>query len=189
MKFGRRSTRSQTKLILTLLAFVAFFIYANFSAALNEHTADVTVLQDDRLLPVLVRDIEKANNSIYIAMYMFKSYKDTLDGAGLIKSSLKNAAKRGVDVYIALEMSDDNSFLEKENKELGKELQKSGVKVVFDSDKIRMHSKCAVIDGHITYIGSHNYTNSALKYNREITVRIVSGETAEDVTEHILSVK
>jgi len=166
-----------------------FFIYANVSAGPKNHQAEVAILADDSLAAELVSDINNAQNSIYIAIYMFKSYDNITSGAGMIVDALKKAADRGLDVYVAFESSDEGDFVDKENKNTGKQLAERGVTVVYDSPDNRMHSKCAVIDKRISYVGSHNYTNSALKHNRELTARIVSEETAADVLRHIRSVK
>lgn len=172
-----------------ILVLVSFFVYANVTADTNRYQAEVSILTDEKLLPSLIRDIAEADNSVYIAMYMFKSYDDRKSGAGLIKSSLVKAAKRGVKVYVALDSSEDGDFVDKENKKLGKYLQKNNIQVVYDSPEKRMHTKALVVDERISYIGSHNYTNSALKYNREMTVRIVSEKASEDVIKHIKSIR
>ncbi|MGD9809192.1 MAG: phospholipase D-like domain-containing protein [Deferribacterales bacterium] len=186
---GIRSKNSRIKLLISFLAMACFFVYANVSAGPKNHQAEVAILADSSLTAELVSDINKAQKSVYIAIYMFKSYASTTSGAGMIVDALKKAADRGLDVYVAFESSDDGDFVEKENKNTGKQLAERGVTVVYDSPDNRMHSKCAVIDEHISYVGSHNYTNSALKHNREITARIVSAETAAKVLSHIRSVK
>jgi len=186
---GIKLTSSRVKKFLALLAFASFFVYANVSAGTNEYKAEVTILPDGKLLPVLIRDIAEAKKSIYIAMYMFKSYDNVKNGAGLIKKSLINASERGLDVFIAMESSADDDFVEKENKKIGNELTRHGIRLVYDNPDQRMHTKCVVIDETITFIGSHNYTNSALEHNREMTVRIVSPEAAQDALGHIKSIK
>lgn len=186
---GRRSKRSQAKAALFTAALICFFVYANLTAQTNSYTADVTILPDGKLTESLAADISNAKESIYIAVYMFKSYDKVSTGAGLIKKLLENAADRGIKVYIALDSDNDGGFVNKENHKLGSELQKHGATVVYDNPEQRMHSKCAVIDEKISYIGSHNYTNSALGHNRELTVRIVSEEAAKDAVQHILSIK
>jgi len=186
--FGKKSLRLPHK-IAFLLAFVSFFVYANLTAGTESHRAEVKILADSELTQELVKDISEAEKSIHIAMYMFKSYDNEKNGAGLIKRSIIRAADRGLNVYVALDQSDEGDFVSKENKKLGKDLRKHNIKVVYDGKDNRMHTKCAVIDKRITYIGSHNYTNSALKHNRELTARIVSEEASADALRHILSIK
>ncbi|PLX70292.1 MAG: hypothetical protein C0602_05630 [Denitrovibrio sp.] len=189
MKFGKRSKRPPLKPLAFALALVCFFIYANLTAETTAHKAEVTLLPDDKLLSELVKDISEANTSVHIAMYMFKSYRNETNGAGLIKRALIKAADRGAEVYVVLDQTGEDDFVEKENKKLGKELKEHNIIVVYDKEDVRMHTKCAVIDREITYIGSHNYTNSAMKYNREMTAKIVSKGASEDAIRHIFSVK
>ena len=189
MKSGRRSKKSLLKTFAGAVFFVCLFAYANLTADTGQHNAKVKVLTDSTLLTELTRDIAEAEKSVYLAVYMFKSYDNEKNGAGLIKRALKKAAGRGIDVYVALDRSEESDFVDKENKKLGKELEKHNIRVTYDDKDVRMHSKCAVIDEKITYIGSHNYTNSALKYNREITVRIESEGVSSDTLKHILSIK
>lgn len=189
MKSGGSSRRLQLKAWIFLAVLACFFVYANVTAETGVYRADVSILPDGKFLPAFAKDIAAAKKSIYIAIYMFKSYDNEKNGAGLILASLRNAAERGVDVHVVLDSSDDGDFVEKENRETGAGLAKAGIKVTYDDPKVRLHSKCAVIDGQITYIGSHNYTNSALFHNKEVTVRIVSPEAANDALGHIQSIK
>jgi len=186
---GTKSAKSPLKLTAAALALVCFFIYANLTAGTGSYQAEVKILADRELLSELIRDISNAKKSVHIAMYMFKSYDNETNGAGLIKKALIKAAERGLKVYVALDQSEAGDFVDKENKKLGKELKENNIKVVYDNKDNRMHTKCAVIDEEITYIGSHNYTNSALKHNREMTARIVSKEASADALRHILSIK
>jgi phosphatidylserine/phosphatidylglycerophosphate/cardiolipin synthase-like enzyme len=57
--------------------------------------------------------------------------------------------------------------------------------VVFDSPGTTTHTKVAVIDGRYIFLGSHNLTNSALKYNHELSVFIDSPELAGKTLRYI----
>jgi len=50
-----------------------------------------------------------------------------------------------------------------------------------------MHAKVVVIDGRCVVIGSHNWTESALRYNHEVSVLICSSDLAKEVKEYIES--
>jgi phosphatidylserine/phosphatidylglycerophosphate/cardiolipin synthase-like enzyme len=189
MTSGKRLKSFRVKAFLFAVLLGLIFVYSNVTGQETSHNARVTILPDRAFLPEFIRDIAHAKKSIYIAIYMFKSYSDETQGAGLIKRSLIRAAGRGVNVFIVMDSSDDDSFVDKENKKIGSELEKHGIRVAYDTPETRMHSKCAVIDGDITYIGSHNYTNSALKHNHEVTVRIVSKDAAVDALRHIRSIR
>jgi len=52
--------------------------------------------------------------------------------------------------------------------------------VYLDEDTETDHMKLVIIDGYIVYVGSHNWSESGLYYNRETSVRIVNEEVAEE---------
>ncbi|WP_165871325.1 phospholipase D-like domain-containing protein [Seleniivibrio woodruffii] len=177
------------KLFSILAIFVSLFVYTNLKAEVTEHEAQVSVLTDEELLPVFVNDIGNAKKSIYMAIYMFKTSDFKPGDTEIIKQALLKAARSGVKVYVMMDDSDKKDITGKINRETGEELSKGGIKVVYDAKSKRMHSKVTVIDGRITYIGSHNYTVSAMKYNNEITARIVSDGAAAETAEYIKSIK
>ncbi len=109
--------------------------------------------------PALLSAIEQAQIEIHLQTYIFEP-----DNTGLkVGDALKNAAKRGVAVYLLLDGfgSKDlpNSYVN--------ELQASGVEVMFYRPQIspwtlkrsrlqRMHRKVSVIDGQIGFVGGIN---------------------------------
>jgi len=189
MIFGRRYRKLWLKLFSILAIFVSLFVYTNLKAEVAEHEAQVSVLTDEELLPVFVNDIGNAKKSIYMAIYMFKTSDFKPGDTEIIKQALMKAARSGVKVYVVMDDSDKKDITGKINRETGEELSKAGIKVVYDAKNKRMHSKVTVIDGRITYIGSHNYTVSAMKYNNEITARIVSDGAAAETAQYIKSIK
>ncbi|TCK59557.1 phospholipase D-like protein [Seleniivibrio woodruffii] len=189
MIFGRKYRKLWLKLFSILAIFVSLFVYTNLKAEVTEHEAQVSVLTDEELLPVFVNDIGNAKKSIYMAIYMFKTSDFKPGDTEIIKQALLKAARSGVKVYVMMDDSDKKDITGKINRETGEELSKGGIKVVYDAKSKRMHSKVTVIDGRITYIGSHNYTVSAMKYNNEITARIVSDGAAAETAEYIKSIK
>jgi phosphatidylserine/phosphatidylglycerophosphate/cardiolipin synthase-like enzyme len=89
-------------------------------------------------------------------------------------------------VTVVLE-SDGNpaSTVNRDNGETAERLKKAGMDVHWDSPKKTTHTKLAVIDGRYTFIGSHNLTQSALKYNNEMSVMIDSQAVAEKTLHYI----
>lgn len=190
MKSGNAYRKFWLKALPLLLFFAAFFIYSNIKAQITEHETKTAILTDKELLPVLVHDIAQAKESIYIAIYMFKTADKNATDTEMIKTALISAAKRGVKIYAVFDdTADKKDFVSKANRDTGEELKKAGIKVVYDDKKVRLHAKITVIDNKITFIGSHNYTVSALNYNREITARIVSDGAAKETIEFINSIK
>ncbi|MGE4317472.1 MAG: phospholipase D-like domain-containing protein [Deferribacterales bacterium] len=189
MRSGRGYRKFSAKLIGILTVLAAFFIYSNLKADIREHEATVAVLPDKSMLQSLVHDIANAKESVYMAIYMFKTSDRNYTDTEMIKQALIKAAQNGVKIYVVMDDAGKSDITTAANKDTGEELKKAGIKVVYDDKKVRLHAKTTVIDHNITYIGSHNYTVSAINYNREVTVRIVSGGVAEDTISFITSVK
>jgi phosphatidylserine/phosphatidylglycerophosphate/cardiolipin synthase-like enzyme len=57
--------------------------------------------------------------------------------------------------------------------------------VSFDSPTVVTHAKVVVVDGRYVYLGSHNLTQSALRHNNELSVRIDSPELAAEVAAYL----
>jgi len=168
---------------------IAFFVYSNLKADIPEYEARVSILPDKKLLPVLVHDIANAKESVYMAIYMFKTSDRNYTDTEMIKEALIKAAKGGAQVYVVMDDAGKRDITTAANSDTGEELKKAGITVKYDNVKVRLHAKTTVIDNKITFIGSHNYTVSAMNHNREITTRIVSEQAAADTIKFIKSIK
>ncbi|MDR2868843.1 MAG: phospholipase D-like domain-containing protein [Deferribacteraceae bacterium] len=172
----------------TLVALIVFVVVANIAAAPREHTAGVDFIADDEFLPMLVHDIANAESSIVCSIYMFKTDGENNDTTKLILDSMVDALSRGVSVYILMDVGEGkDDFSAKYNEPTGKVLEEAGATVIYDDPQRRLHTKLFVLDDEITYIGSHNYTYSALKRNAESSVRIKSREIAIEAVNYIKS--
>lgn len=188
MKSGLRYRKLWVKLFAICAVFITLFVYSNLKAGQKEYDAKVMILPDGALVPMIIHDIANAKQSIYMAIYMFKTSRGTGD-TEVLKQALLKAAANGVKIYIVMDKAGKRDITTDINKQTGEALRNAGIDIVYDNDRIRLHAKTTVIDGHITYIGSHNYTESAMNHNREITTRIVSDEAAKDTIDFIKSVK
>lgn len=107
----------------------------------------------------------------------------------MISETLVRAAKRGVNVYLVLEQASRKKDLStKVNTKSAKYFKKHNIHIRFDSKKTKLHSKAIVIDD-IVYIGSHNFTRSAMEFNHEASIRIESADLAKDVIQYIENIK
>lgn len=146
----------------------------------------VIILEDKTYFNALLDKVNRAKSSILISMYIFKTTGRKENTANKIKESLIQAAKRGVNVKVLLELEDRrSSSLNKENRHTADKLAKGGVKTYFDSPRQRTHVKAVVIDSRYTFIGSHNLTSSALGYNNELSLMIDSADVAGETTRYI----
>jgi phosphatidylserine/phosphatidylglycerophosphate/cardiolipin synthase-like enzyme len=102
---------------------------------------------------------------------------------------LAKAVKRGVEVKVILEATGRlNDELNTQNRQTGKLLEEKGVKVYFDSPRTTTHTKMIVIDEKLLILGSHNLTQSALKYNNEISIMLSSPDLAKRARDYMLTI-
>lgn len=152
----------------------------------------VEFLVDKAYLTRFVADVGEAKLSITCAMYMFKFdgyLKNNLqEPTPLLAAAFIDAAKRGVNVSMIFDEGKADEITTKYNQDTAEHLIKNGVKVIFDSPGRRLHSKLCVIDNKILFIGSHNYTFSAMSRNSETSARIVSKDMANDASKYFKSI-
>lgn len=150
----------------------------------------IRVLTDGEYYPALVEALDRAKSEIVLSMFLFKT--NGFDGnlPDGILSRLSAAAKRGVPVFVLLERDEDSrSQVNKANEDTAKRLRKAGIVPVFDSAGKTMHAKIAVIDRRSVFLGSHNFTQSALKYNHEVSLLVDSPVVAEELLRYTRSIE
>lgn len=149
----------------------------------------LTVLEDGAYWPFLKGAIDKAEKEIKLSFFSFKTKGKRGSYPDLIMASLAGAAKRGVKVVVLLERGRvPDEKLDRDNRETARRLLNKGVYVYFDGTVRTTHTKMVVVDGEYTFIGSHNLTQSALKYNHEISVMIKSPQVAAEALSYINSI-
>jgi len=140
----------------------------------------VQVLTDRDYYHHLIKDLERANETILVAMYsMIYDPDDPEDWANDVIRELVEARERGVNVTVILEYRTYWGYMD-DNLEVYEYLTSHGITAYLDEDTETDHMKLVIIDGYIVYVGSHNWSESALYYNRETSVRIVSKKVAEE---------
>jgi len=135
--------------------------------------AGTTLLVDSAFEPALAGAIDGAREEVVVGMYLFKADGPPTNRARALVRRLGAAAHRGVRVRVVLETANgrgrDVAVI---NHNTAKLLRDAGVTTLFDAPRRRSHGKFAVIDGHLCFVGSHNWTQSALRYNHEVSVEI-----------------
>ncbi|MEF3254096.1 MAG: hypothetical protein K6348_00805 [Deferribacterales bacterium] len=177
--------RSTIKYILILFIFVTIisFWFNSYVKSSN----DIIFLSDYQFIDSIIKDIENSEKNIYIAIFYFKT--DRKNKATELKQSLIRAKDRGVEIYVVMEQSDKDEITNEVNYLTGKDLEKHGIIVRYDSPFRKLHAKLTIIDEKIVYIGSHNYTNAALTNNKETSVRILSTKIAKEAINYIKSIE
>ncbi len=118
----------------------------------------------------VVAFIDSSRKTLDVEMYVFSS-DELLD-------ALKRARARGVSVRVILEkrvMSEQNVYMYEQ-------LLLSGIDVYWASENYKLtHSKFMVADSSRLLVGSHNFSDSAMEYNREASVILEGPVVAEFV--------
>ena len=174
-----------------LVFLISGFIPGVFAAG-KERQANpckTVILTNEEFLPALLNAIDGAQDEIIMSIFSFKvgvhknSYPDRIAG------HLAKAVKRGVKVFVVLENTGDSSdALNIQNRKAGKFLAGKGIRVYFDSPRKTTHTKLTVIDQRLIFLGSHNLTQSALKYNNEISVLLEGRDLALNARNYILGI-
>jgi len=156
----------------------------------NPRDGSFRLLKDGEFYPALVEAVDLARKEILIAVFLFKTNGFEGNRPDGILSRLEAAARRGVRVTVLLERDEDpRSEVNRSNEQTAMRLRKSGTIPSFDSPGKTTHTKIAVIDGRYVFVGSHNFTQSALKYNHEMSITVDSPSLAEEMTRYIRSIE
>jgi len=132
-----------------------------------------------------------AKKYIYIIMFEMRYYPNYPNSPpNRLVRDLINAAKRGVDVEVILEQSNDPDEMNtKANKEVGVILASGGIKVYLDSPYQTTHNKLIIVDGTYTIVGSTNWSYYGLNENNESSILIKSKKIANTFTKYFIRIK
>lgn len=149
-----------------IFAFFIFIIYLNLNSSSCAISADAIFSPNSESRVIGL--IEGAERSIELEMYVFTSEE--------VAGALADAVSRGVEVRVIMEQR-VNSY---NQKEIVWALQDGGVDVRWASFDYKLtHTKMMILDGERVFVGSTNFSNSALGNNREMAV-LLEGEIVEE---------
>ncbi|HTP67238.1 MAG TPA: phospholipase D-like domain-containing protein [Geobacteraceae bacterium] len=182
---SRRTTKFAGRLISWFLA--ASLLFAVYPAeARPGHTATTTLLRNQEYAEELLKRIGKARENIVCSFYLFKITDRRGNQPRRIADALIEARTRGVPVTVILERGrSSQDRLYADNRATADLLSRGGVRVYFASPGVTTHNKIVVIDDRYIFLGSHNLTQGALKYNNELSVLIDSPEMAAEVRSYL----
>jgi phosphatidylserine/phosphatidylglycerophosphate/cardiolipin synthase-like enzyme len=142
-------------------------------------TTALVVVSNRDYAPLLLSSITGAGESIHVIMYLMKHYpEDSLNGVSQLQDALIAAAQTNTDVKVILEKSDYNSSLNASNGSTFVYLDSMGLDVRFDPPSVTTHAKLVIVDGKTVFLGSSNWTRSALEDNNEMNVKIQDPDIA-----------
>jgi len=163
------------------------YISLNNSYSMLIHGSNITkieLLEDNEYFETVKQLIENANKSIYIAIYVVKyDPKEYDDPVNQLLYSLVEARERRVDVRVLV---DDPTL--KSYPDTISYLKNNSVPVKLDeSNGVTSHMKIIIVDGIYLIMGSHNWTESALKYNHEFSILVTSEYYSGEATQYFLN--
>ena len=184
------------KIIVVLFAGVVLITAVVLSAAAAKKSVQNSssgfqevILANEDYFPALLKCIDEARNEILISIFSFKTGEHKNSYPDQILSHLAKAVERGVKVFVVLETTSGKSDeLNIQNRQTGRLLEEKGIKVFFDSPRKTTHTKLVVIDQRLIFLGSHNFTQSALKYNNEISILLDNSDMAKNARDYILKI-
>ncbi len=158
------------------------------AAASPRAVADVKLLPDRDYFTALLDGVDQARTEIFLSAFLFRTIEDAGGYPEVFLKRLLRAARRGVRVHVILERNRGADDLNRNNAETAERLERGGVQVCLDAPNRVTHAKLVVIDGRYLLVGSHNLTQSALKYNHEVSVWIDSVPLADEALRYMKSI-
>jgi phosphatidylserine/phosphatidylglycerophosphate/cardiolipin synthase-like enzyme len=145
----------------------------------------VTLLPNEAYFDTLIPHLTQAKQEIVVSMFLFAPGDHENNRANQVKAALIDATNRGVRVRLFLDVSDGEDFSTEANRGVAKELRRQGIAVQFDSPARTTHTKLVIIDQRYVFLGSHNFTHSALRHNNEASVLIESPKLAQQALAYV----
>ena len=171
-------------ILIIVCSCIALINFGSLQASYSIAPAEIGVLEDREYYQMLIEDIRSAKSEILVAMYLMKyDPDDPYDWANDLIRELVAAKERGVEVKVIIEYRTYQGYMDV-NLEAYNYLKDHGVDVKLDEDSETDHFKFVVIDGKIVYVGSHNWSEAALYYNREVSIRIVEEGIARELKDY-----
>jgi len=177
------------KMILINVVFIFFFL-SYLPLCFGLPVQDVEVVMDAQYFQVAKKMILESKASIQVMMFEMKYYDEHPSSpSNLLIKALIDAKKRGVKTEIILEVREDEDRTIQANRRTGKMLSGGGVEVIYDPLFKTTHTKCMIVDGELTLLGSTNWTYHALTSNNELSLLIRSKELAKTLRDYFNRVK
>ncbi len=177
--------RARLAILISILLFALTLLPPAISSG-QCGNCKVHLLTGEEYFYALKDAIDGARHSIFLTIYLFKVSPYPTNRATGILNALIHAAKRRVEVTVLMERSDDpESFINIENAKTGRRLQQAGAKVFWDRPDRKLHIKAVVIDHRLVFMGSHNLTHSAMKYNQEMSLMLNDTGIANQIIKRI----
>ena len=161
-------------------------LFKNYAQLEQQVLYDIDVLNDQDYYHAIKNDLQKANDTIHVAMYsIIYDPPDSFDWANDLIRELVNAKQRGISVSVIIENRTYFGSMS-DNIYAYNFLLANSIDVQIDNENDTDHMKFVIIDDIIVYVGSHNWSESALYYNHETSVKITSDSIANTFREYFV---
>ncbi len=121
--------------------------------------------------------IDGAQDNILVLMYDWKWYNnDPFSDISQINHAFVRASRRGIKVRAL------TNYLN-----VVDQLKLSGIQAKAMNSTKLMHSKAVIVDGKHVVMGSHNFTNNAMKNNIETSLFLEEEHLAKELTDYFNS--
>jgi phosphatidylserine/phosphatidylglycerophosphate/cardiolipin synthase-like enzyme len=186
-----RTIRRMAPLAVLLLLFMHSLAFAEpgtkVPAPAEPESCGAKLLKDQDYFTALLEEIDQARQEIALTVFFFKTNGFGDHRPDRILARLREAVRRGVRVDAVIERGKEKENVSEVNADTARKLRAAGIRVCMDAPERTMHTKMIVIDRRTLFIGSHNLTQSALKYNHEVSIRIESPPLAEEALRYMKS--
>lgn len=135
---------------------------------------EIKALVGDKYLPDLIAAIDEASTSIKVLMFDWRWYSfEPHSSVQRLNMAFARAVKRGVKCQALVN-----------NLEIVDKLSEIGVEAKRFNSRDLLHSKMALIDDCLYFIGSHNFTKNAFDHNFELSMLVYDPESGKSLSDY-----
>jgi len=131
----------------------------------------IKVIFGSELLGAVVGEIERAESSVYVAMFEWAWYPGQHTGTVQdLNRAVCIKGKSGTDVRVLLHNESIGRPLHRLNRQTAEHLKQSKVMVKWGNSRYPLHAKVWIFDGARVILGSHNISVRAVQTNYEASI-------------------
>ena len=141
------------------------------------------IAAEQHFVTAVERAIDDAKEQVWLMVYVLRPDRTSDGPVHRLVAALARAKQRGCDVRVVLDQSKayQSDDLDPKHVAGADMLRQAGVPVLIDELRVRSHAKMLLIDHQLTIVGSHNWTYSALTFNRESSIMLSDDAVARQV--------
>ena len=147
-------------------------IFNKTTYKMEQTISETKILIGEKYQPALIEALDQATSSIRVLMFDWRWYPfEPHSSVQRLNMAFARAVQRGVKCEALVNNLDVVAKL----KEIGVDAKR------FNSRDL-LHSKLALIDDCLVFIGSHNFTKNAFEHNNELSLMIYDTEVGGNLS-------